>query len=230
MRPAAIKLGRFPVPLVLSALSVLCACGSKEEPIAEPPPASAEPAPSEETSFVVEVHVVDFEGRPQANMLPIATVQANAFDKPFAKGAPTDANGISSITLPKREQLYVRAWDPTVQSFANNFFEILPDTDAEAGQFTITMVPGSSLRLQLVTEDGAPLAATPIQLMMVHPSAGPWWPAEASSDNQGSVIFDRVPAGEFTIELTDAAGRRATAPNVLLPPKGSADLGTLIIQ
>ncbi|MCX5757788.1 MAG: carboxypeptidase-like regulatory domain-containing protein [Candidatus Hydrogenedentes bacterium] len=81
------------------------------------------------------------------------------------------------------------------------------------------MVPGASLDMTL----SAPNAA--VDIMMLHPKEGPWWPARATSDATGRVHLDAVPAGMFTIRIKAQPGGAAELENVKLDPGGAADLG-----
>ena len=163
-------------------------------------------------------------------MTPIATATPNAFDAPVAVGQPTDATGRGSLVLPPDQRLYVRAWDPNQQWFANNYFDVPPGEGAETPLMQIVMVRGASLDAVVLAPDRTPAANTNVGLMMFHPTQGPWWPGEADTDAAGAVHFPALPAGTYTMKLKALDAGTIEVPGVTLPPGGHADLGPIVLQ
>jgi len=209
-------------------LALLVGCGREEAPAPEPDPRPSTAAAA--TRVVAQLRVVDLEGRPLANMAPIATLQPNAFDKPVVQGALTKEDGQASLVLPNDQLLYVRAWDPNVRMFANNYLEIRPGPATSTQQMDVVMVPGASLDAVLAGRDGKPAANVRVGLMMVHPAEGPWWPDRADTNARGAVHFPSVPAGKYTIRIKLAAGGESEIADIYLPPGGAIDLGTVTLQ
>jgi len=174
--------------------------------------------------------VVDLGGNPLVGMIPIATRQPNAFDQPIARGEPTGNDGKGSVSLPANEKLCVRAWDPSLRYFTNNYFDVLPGGAETTELMKIVMVPGASLDMIVTDPSGAPVANTEIALMMSHPSEGPWWPDQAQTDARGAAHFPAVPPGQFTVMLKTPGKGQIEIPQVSLPPGGKADLGTVKLQ
>ncbi len=195
-------------------------------------PAQPQPADAKSGNDVAlaRVTVVDLDGNPLPNMLPIATKKPNAFDKPIATGQPTGADGRGYVTVPTDDWVYVRAWDPTNRMFANNYFDVLPGKAETTEEMQVVMVPGAFLTAELVDGHGAPFADTQVGMMMSHPTRGPWWPAESKTNLAGKVVFGPVPAGKYQITLETAAGQQIELPEVSLPPGGSADIGPVSLQ
>jgi len=175
------------------------------------------------------VRIVDLDGQPVPGMVPIATTQPNAFQAPISQGAPTDANGQGALWLPLDGRVFVRAWDPDLRRFANNFYDILPAEGAETDLMTIQMVEGCAVRLVVTDANGHPLAHTEVELLMLHPSQGPWWPARGVTDARGAVHFERVPAGQYGYRI-EADGHALDLPSKLLPPGGEVNFGELRLQ
>jgi len=171
------------------------------------------------------MRVVDRQGNALAGMAPIATREPNAFDEPIATGAPTDARGESSIAFPSDVRLYLRAWDPELNYFPNNFYDALPGTGKVADGMVIEMVSAATLTMALHTQDGAPLASENVALMMIHPTRGPWWPAETDTTPEGVAVFTRIPPGAFTLRLKTESNKVLEIPEVALPPGDTVDLG-----
>ncbi|MBX7255290.1 MAG: hypothetical protein K1Y02_02920 [Candidatus Hydrogenedentes bacterium] len=192
-------------------------------------PVSPVPAASSQTTLA-RVRVVDMEGRPLVNMMPIASKEPNAFGKPIAQGALTDVDGRGVVSIPAEQWLYVRAWDPTRRVFANNYFDVLPGNANQTEEMVITMVPGASLSMELVTPEGRPVAEENVGVMLFHPTRGPWWPDEADSDKEGRVVFPSLPPGKFTVKLKTISGLTLDLPEVVLPPNGKTDLGEVALQ
>lgn len=225
---------------IVLAVLVAAGCGvndaepAGDTPTATPPEASAsspvEQTASSDDTALARVLVIDMNGNPMANMVPIATTQPNAFTKPIATGQPTGADGRGYVTIPTDQWLYVRAWDPTKRMFANNYFDVLPGKAETTDVMEIVMVPGASLSAVVVDRSGVPIADSPIGMMMAHPTRGPWWPAESRTDEHGRVVFESVPAGKYQVTLEIPGGQHIELPEVALPPSGSADLGPLALQ
>lgn len=181
-------------------------------------------------SVVARVRVVDLEGRPLAHMAPIATRRPNAFDEPVARGELTGPDGSGTVVLPPGQRLCVRAWDPTLKLFSNNYYDVMPDSGTQTELMTLAMAPGASLRAALVAANGDPAANMRVRLMMSHPTEGPWWPDRADTDQTGAVEFPSLPAGTYTIRIETQDAGQLEIPEVDLPPGGHTDLGTLALQ
>lgn len=206
-----------------------------------PPPAPA-PAPAPATdaepvttpatgaSVYATMKVVDLEGNALANMAPIATREPNAFDLPVATGAATDANGEGSIRFNPDEHLYLRAWDPGLDYFPNNFYEALPGGSTIDGLLQIQMVPAAQLDVQLLLPTGEPVANQPVGLMLFHPTRGPWWPAEGQTSAEGVVSFPHLPAGEYVLRFKVESGERLEHKATPLPPGSAVNLGVQTLQ
>ena len=112
----------------------------------EPTPVMpAEPPQSAPAQVTVNIVAVDLDGRPLANMMPIASRQPNAFDAPLVRGALTREDGAGSLVIPAAEHLYLRAWDPDLKMFANNYLEVVPGAEIDLAPLKVTMAPGASL-------------------------------------------------------------------------------------
>jgi len=199
------------------------------EPVAEAPApvAEVEPTTSHEPreELTCYLKVVDLAGKPLAKMAPILSRTPNALDEPLAIGPPTDEAGAGYIRAAVTGNVFLRAWDPELALFPNNFYEILESSGAVARDMTITMVPASNLAVRLLLPSGAPAANVTAHLMMVHPSRGPWWPSETETNFNGLAIFERVPPGTFTIHLKTSDGPGRDVPGVELMPGGLVQLG-----
>lgn len=217
-------------------MSVVTGCGGSES---QPPTASPSPQPPEaplqevvpqDATVTANIRTVDLGGRPLANMMPIATRHPNAFDPPIARGSLTKEDGSGSLAIPAAEHIYVRAWDPGLKMFANNYYEVLPGTEMDPAPLKVMMVSGTRLSAQLLTP-GAQLAENvSVDLKMSHPTEGPWWPARAATDGQGIVQFPSVPAGRYNIRIETVNGAKIDLTDVELPPGGSTDLGSLTLH
>ena len=223
-------------PLIMCVLFALFLGGcSGCQPEPAPPQAVPPSVPTQSAdnaravTVVVNIQTVDLEGRPVAGMMPIATRQPNAFDRPIAHGAPTGADGSGRVEVPSEEHLYVRAWDPDVKAFANNYYDILPGDKMDPAPLKITMVPGTRLTAQLIIADAKLVKDATVNLRMSHPTEGPWWPAQAKSTPEGNVQFPFVPAGKFNLEI-EVSGAKVNVDGVMLLPGGEKDLGVLKLQ
>ena len=163
-------------------------------------------------------------------MTPIATTESNAFDSPVATGNDTDTTGQSTIRVPSGQHLYLRAWDPGLNYFPNNFYEVLPGGDSIPKELVIQMVPASSLSVQFLLPDDQLAADTNIGLMLFHPTRGPWWPTESQTNSEGVVTFDHLPAGEYVLRFKSETGARLEHAQTALPPNAQVDLGMLSLQ
>ena len=193
-------------------------------------PSTLAPVPQEPGFVYATVQVVDLAGTPLAGMAPIVTRQPNAFDEPVAMGLPTDGKGMGTIRFENKEHLYLRAWDPTLDYFPNNFYEVLPGGSNVEGTLTIQMVGSSGLEAQLMLPDGQPAVNETVALMLSHATRGPWWPAQATTDAEGVVRFPNLPAGEFVLSFKVAAGPQLEVTETPLPPGANINLGVLKLQ
>lgn len=213
----------------LAACIMLClaGCGQKDTQLTSFPSAPAPQAPSEGMSNGFFAFV-DLAGHPLPGIIPIATREANAFDNPVATGEPSGADGKASLTFPNNEKFYLRGWDPEFHYFVNNFFEALPGGNT-TDVMQVTMLPAAALEIT-VTEKGAPASNQEVQVMLSHPTRGPWWPAKATSDPQGHCRFSTVPPGQYVIALKIANGKTRDLPETLLRPGETANLGTVNLE
>lgn len=230
-------------PCVGIALLIACAaCSSKDEPTPTPPkpvstpqpdPARAGGVPSKADDMkqvALTLRVVDGEGNPVPNVLPIATRQANAFDKPVAQGLLTGPDGFATINVPADQWLFVRAWDPAKKLFANNYYDVLPGEKPPQKPLDIVMYPAATLRVVLLGPDGAPLADQFVGMMLSHPSRGAWWPAETKTDTTGVAVFSNVPPGKYGITIESRSGSKIDVAETTLMPRQTIDLGTLTLR
>ncbi len=205
---------------VLLIVFVLAGCSGSDS---APDAAATEPV-------AAPVTIVDLDGAPLANMMPIAATSPNAFEEPVAVGPPTDAQGNSAFAIPSDQHLFVRAWDPELNFFANNFYEIDPGPAAQTEPMTLVMVPGAQLDAELVAADGTTVAGAAVTILMAHPTMGPWWPDTATCDSDGRVHFSALPPGQFQVKISTETGLSAFVQEVALPPKGHVNLGQLVLQ
>jgi hypothetical protein len=225
------------VLLIVLALAVSCS-----EP-APPPRKEATPTASEAAPAPVipvappvadgaslRLKAIDLQGKPLSGMVPIATRNPNATDYPVASGAPSSADGAATLAVPAGELVYVRMWDPTFQSFANNYYDVDVGADVPDRVLEITMVPSASISVTLLTAANAPAAQENVGLMMFHPVKGPWWPAESTSDDQGVVRFPNVPAGQYSVKLKALRSGEASVPEVALAPGVAIDMGSIVLN
>ncbi len=195
-----------------------------------PPPATT-PPPAEKhaptvTATLKAVSLSD--AKPLAGMVPIITLEPNAFDAPLAHGAPTDANGVTKFVFPADHKVCLRVWDTKLDYFPNNYFDVMAGEEDSATEGTIAMARAASLHALLVRPDNTPAADETVHMMMFHPKRGPWWPAEAKTDSGGVVSFNKVPPGMFTVQMECPSGRMR-AENVTLLPGEAGDLGPITL-
>lgn len=222
----------------------LAACSGDEKPAPPPtpqpvatpvvdtatPPAQPTPPPLPAGHVRGRLRIIDLNGDPLSGMAPIATLQPNAFDEPIATGPLSGTDGRAAFTFPGDQRVCVRAWDPELNYFANNFVEVLPNTGDVTGEMTIMMARGAALHATLLLPDGAPAANRNIGLMMFHPTRGPWWPSDADADSQGHVFFQTLPPGRFILKFRAETGETIELPDVSLNPADEADLGLVTLQ
>lgn len=201
----------------------------------EPPENTATETPTGEAdetppTLFATIKVVDLAGEALPGMTPIVTRQPNAFDPPVATGTATGLDGQGSIRFKTGEHLYLRAWDPALRFFPNNFFEVLPGGSRIDGELVIQMVPSMNLEAQFFLPDGEPARDQAVALMLFHPDRGPWWPAEARSDAEGVAAFPNLPAGEFVLRFKVESGPRLERGQTPLPPASSVNLGPISLE
>lgn len=187
----------------------------------------AAPATQSMVTVLARVEVVDQSGAPLAGMAPIVTRQPNAFDEPVSSGVLTGADGRGTVRAPANEHLYLRAWDPEQRYFANNYFDLLPGAGGETDQLRITMVEAGGFTAIATTPDGAPLAGVEVRALMIHPVAGPWWPAKAVTDANGKATFGPVPPGAYAIRMGLPNAAPIDLPTLTMAPGELADAGTV---
>jgi hypothetical protein len=195
-------------------------------PVAPEPEANA----PEEGVAVARVRVLDLQGQPLARMAPIVTRQPNAFDPPIAQGPVTGADGRSWVSYDGSKSVCIRAWDPTLAFFANNYYDIPENPGGQTPELDVVMVPAAAFGCVVHTPDGALLHDAEIELLMSHPAKGPWWPASATTNDAGRVAFDRIPAGEYILMLNTKLNGRADLGTVALRPGSFSDLGEVTLR
>jgi len=243
--------------LMLALLGAGCGSGepaptAAPEPEPAPAPVSAEPAPPAEADpeeadpeeaatdegktdteageLTCYLTVVDLAGKPLARMAPILSRTPNALDEPLAIGPPTEADGTGSVRATVEGTVFLRAWDPELDLYPNNFYEILQTSGTVARDMTITMVPASNLAVRVFAPNGTPLADATLHLMLIHPERGPWWPSETTTNRGGMAIFEKIPPGSFSLVFRDESGRTRELGMTNLPPAGLAQVGEVRLQ
>ncbi len=199
----------------------LSACGNGDGPAAPPgPPRTSTASPT----VTARLLVADIDGHPLPGMIPIATRKSNAFDPPVAAGNRTGADGRGEVKLPRGERLFVRAWDPELHWFANNFFEVYEGSGDTTAEVDVVMARGASLDGIVLAPDGSPMPpGAEVRLTLSHPVHGAWWPDRAVTGEQGAVHFPSLPAGRYpAVFEVDGVGRIETAP-IELPPGGNSE-------
>ena len=215
----------------------LSGCGGESEPIEDAqeklpaPTAEALPevGPIPEGHGVAYVKTVDLQGTALPGMIPIATLKSNAFDEPLVSGAPTGADGISYVFLPKLPRVFVRAWDPKLKRFAGNFYEVLPQDGEATDLMRITMPESTTAIAIIVDANGVPEPRMAVRIMLHHPKEGPWWPAETVTTPEGIALFENLPPGEYRLELFAPDGRKTELAGAVLPPGVNTSLGTITL-
>ena len=197
---------------------------------AQPAQATQEAAAPRDGQAIAFVRVVDLQGRPLARMTPIVTRQPNAFDPPIAQGSPSGVDGRSWVAYDGSHNVCIRAWDATLQFFANNYYDIPENPGGQTPELSVVMVPAAAFGCVVRTADGTPLYNADVALMMSHPTKGPWWPANATTNDKGRVAFDRIPAGEYILMLNTELNGSADLGTVALRPGSFADLGEVTLR
>ena len=160
-----------------------------------------------------------------AGMLPIATRRANAFDAPVVFGDKTDARGAGGVTLPRADRLWVRAWDPSLEWFALNVYEVMANVGDETEVMEIRMARSGSLRLHARYPGGDAVRQAKLGLRLTHPERGPWWHAETVTGPDGAAEFPRVPPGTFLIGVVLENGETAEWGSTRIQSGETVDLG-----
>lgn len=206
----------------------LAACGRE----AAPPPSAIDSASPQSTPDgpVVRLYAVDLDGNPLPGMLPIATYEANAFGAPVVYGDKTGADGLTGVVLPRTDRLWVRAWDPELNWFAVNVFDVVANVGNETDLLTVQMARAGSLSAALHDSDGEAHTSKSVGLRMSHPTRGPWWHADGETDGSGRVTFAKVPPGEYLIGITLTSGERAEWGVTRINPGTAVDLGAAAAQ
>lgn len=174
-----------------------------------------------------KITIIDSTGKPLENMAGIATEKPNAFDEPIARGNLSGPDGVSTIQIPKNRAVFIRAWDPILRYFPNNYFEI-PATDADyLEDMQVLMLEASSIEFQLSDKDNQPVQNENIGLMMLHPKLGPWWPCDGHTDKTGNALFKPVPAGMYNLRIKTERGMILEIKEIKIPPASSLNLGKI---
>ncbi len=234
--------------LLCLILPAACSCREKKPPAPTPPrqettpeAASQAPAPPPPTPTALDgaegevfltarMHVASLSGKPVPDMIPMASLEPNAFDKPIATGMPTDADGMGVIRFPSDRKVALRAWDPDLRLFPNNFLEVLPNSGVINEVLEVTMVQSGILFAVLRLPDGTPAGDENVGLMLFHPVYGPWWPAESNTNASGEVVFDSVPPGKFVLRLKVASGPSIEVAETYIAPGEPTPLGTITLN
>lgn len=207
-----------------------CECWKPVPPPAPAPPIVKPEPPPPTTDVRAHVNVVDMAGRPLQSMMPIATLQPNAFDAPLARGDLTGSDGRGMVVIPADKRVCIRAWDPELRVFANNYHEVPPGPASDTEPMTITMLPGASLRAQVLAPGTQPVARKTVEIMLSHPTLGPWWPARTDTDDEGNAHFVSLPPGLYTVKIKSADVGEIELANIKLEPGNETDLGLIVLQ
>ena len=65
-------------------------------------------------------------------------------------GEPANDKGEAGLYIPPDQTLYIRGWDFSTAMFANNYYDVFPGPVTETGVMTLSMVPASTVRAELV--------------------------------------------------------------------------------
>lgn len=209
---------------------VVAGCGGEGRASDASPPAQTVLSGDSRRPVHARLSVVDLEGRPVANMMPIATARANAFDRPVARGELTDTGGVGELVLPPDQRLYVRAWDPVQGLFANNYYEVFPGSGAETEAMQIVMAPGAAFEATVYGPAGNPVSMAVVHLTLYHPTEGAWWPDRSVTAANGALLYPSVPPGTYTARLEVEGLGWVEIPDLRLPPGGRASLGVVVLQ
>ncbi|HOV31835.1 MAG TPA: hypothetical protein PLX23_00555 [Candidatus Hydrogenedens sp.] len=174
-----------------------------------------------------KIIIIDSTGKPLENMAGIATEKPNAFDEPIARGNLSGPDGISIIQVPKNKAVYIRAWDPVLHYFPNNYFEIAPTNADYLEDMQVVMLEASSVELRLIDKDSQPISNENVGLMMFHPKLGPWWPCNAHTDEAGNILFSPLPAGMYNLRIKTENGMILEIKEVKILPGSSLNLGII---
>lgn len=193
----------------------------------EKPQAQVSSAETSSPWVVGKITILNSAGMPLENMAGIATEKPNAFDEPIARGNLSGSDGISTIRIPKNKGVFIRAWDPILHYFPNNYFEI-PPTDADfLEDMQVMMLEASIIELQLFDKDEQAVANENVGLMMFHPQLGPWWPCDGHTDEAGNIQFKPVPAGMYNLRLKTERGMILEIKEIKIPPASTINLGVI---
>ena len=185
------------------------------------------PSANEVNAFIT---VVDGDGSALAGVIPLVTSRPNAFDEPLAMGAPTGVDGKGSVRFASATKVYLRAWDPLLERFPNNYYDVLPESGNIAEGLEIVMLNAATLKASLLAPTGEPAALDNVAVMLVHPSRGPWWPAKGRTDAAGGLHLSKLPPGKFSLRIETASGYRLDVGEVAMLPGDTVDLGALALQ
>lgn len=240
--------------LACLVLCAACSCRDREQPapasspiapVVQPPEAPPTPqaptippasasvegeATKSEAFLTAKMRVASLAGEPLAGMAPIATLQPNAFDKPIATGALTNAEGLGEIRFPADQKVALRAWDPELGYFPNNFLEVMPNTGVITEVLEVTMVQAGIVFVVLKLPDGSPVRNENAGIMLFHSVYGPWWPSDSYTNAQGEVVFPSVPPGKFVLRLKIASGPSIEVAETYIAPGEPTNLGTIQLQ
>jgi len=92
------------------------------------------------------------------------------------------------------------------------------------------MVPAAELKGYFFRAGGDPVINEPVELMMVHPEEGPWWPARTITNSEGRGRFDSIPPGAFEVHFRGPQGHTAELTTLQLPPGASHELGAVVLE
>lgn len=184
--------------------------------------------PADEGRWVY-IRAVDQDGQAIPGVIPIATRLPNAFDQPVAYGQPTDAQGQSAVLIPNSLHAFVRAWDEDLGQFANNFYEILANSEPVEGVMEVTMLPAARLTASIRAQDGTPASNETVAVSFAHPTRGVWWPWEGKTGDDGSLRIESVPAGKYLIQFKSATQGTLELPETVLLPGQTTELGGLTL-